>query len=234
MQKINKTNNLKILKELSVLIVEDDTELLNNLKDTIEIFTPNVYCATDGKEALTYFNEQHIDLLIIDYVMPNMDGVELCKEIRLKNPYIPILMISNYSDNEKLLKSIPLNLTKYLIKPVSYDDLINTIVDMIEKLKEQGKIEINISQNIKYNSISKILTNNKKQVKLTKNETLLLDILIKNRNILVSNSTLEYGIDNNGLSTQAIKNLIHRMRVKIGKDSIINIKGLGYMLVFTS
>jgi len=234
MQKINKTNNLKILKELSVLIVEDDTELLNNLKDTIEIFTPNVYCATDGKEALTYFNEQHIDLLIIDYVMPNMDGVQLCKEIRLKSPYIPIVMISNYSDNEKLLKSIPLNLTKYLIKPVSYDDLINTIVDMIEKLKEQGKIEINISQNIKYNSISKILTNNKKQIKLTKNETLLLELLIKNRNILVSNSTLEYSIDNNGLSIQAIKNLIHRMRVKIGKDSIINIKGLGYMLVFTS
>lgn len=69
--------------------------------------------------------------------MPLMNGYELCKEIRIINSKIPLTIMSNYSDKEKLLKSISLELSEYLVKPVEYQQLIDTLLKMIEKLEKE-------------------------------------------------------------------------------------------------
>ena len=225
------TNNLRLLKNLYILVVDDDSELLENIKSTISIFCNNVYTAKNGKEALEILDKCSIDMVLTDYVMPIMNGYEFCQTVRATNQNIPIVILSNYSDNEKLLKLIPLNLTQYLIKPIDYTSLIAVLSKMVEKLYESGLVYEQITQELQYDRISKILKNKEEIIALTKNETLLLELFLKNKNALVANNVISYNIKDDGLTHQAIKNLIHRFRNKIGKEVIVNIKDMGYMLV---
>jgi len=226
------TNNLKLLKNLHILVVEDDIDLLVDIKATIEIFCNHVYTAINGKEALEVMDKSPVDMIISDYVMPLMDGYELCKIIRLTNKNIPIAIMSNYNDNEKLLKLMPLNLTDYIIKPIGYKNLMSVLLNMLQRLKESGLVCQQITKNITYYHLSKILKNENEIIALTKNEILLLELFLKNKNSLVSNDLIEYNVSRDGLSKQAIKNLIHRLRVKIGKRVIVNIKEMGYMIIY--
>ncbi len=214
------TNNLKLLKNLHILVVEDDIDLLLDIKATIEIFCNHVYTATDGKEALEIIDKSPVDMIISDYVMPLMDGYELCKLIRLTNKNIPIAIMSNYNENEKLLKLMPLNLTDYIIKPIGYANLMSVLLNMLQRLKESGFVCERITKDISYHYLSKILKNGDEMISLTKNEILLLELFLKKKNSLVSNDLIEYNVSRDGLSQQAIKNLIHRLRVKIGKRVI--------------
>lgn len=224
-------NNLKLLKNLYILIVEDDAAVLEDIKSTIEIFCNNVYTATNGKEALGIIEKCSVNMIITDYVMPVMNGYEFCQIVRETNKNIPIVIASNYSESEKLLKSIPLNLTEYLIKPINYTSLTLVLSKMVKKLQDSGLVHEQITKDIQYNHISKVLKSSEEIIPLTKNETLLLELFLKNKNSLVSNTLIEYNVNDSGLSNQAIKNLIYRLRVKIGKEHIVNIKEMGYMLI---
>lgn len=225
------TDNLKILKNLYLLIVEDDATVLEDLKSTVEIFCDNVYTAENGKEGLKILERCSVDIVLTDYVMPYMNGYEFCQTIRQTNKNIPLAIISNYNDSDKLLKSIPLNLTQYLIKPIDYTSLTKVLTQMVEKLKESGFVCEQITKDLRYNYLAKLLRVQDKIIFLTKNENLLIELFLKNKNSLVSNHLISYNINNEGISPQAIKNLIHRLRAKIGKEVIVNIKDMGYMLV---
>ena len=125
-------SNLNLLKNLTLLLVEDDEELRNSIKETLSLFFKEIITAPDGESALSIYLKNNIDLIITDYVMPTMNGFELCKEIRVKNRKIPLVIMSNYSDKEKLLKSITLGLKDYLIKPIEYNQLLETLEKMSE------------------------------------------------------------------------------------------------------
>lgn len=225
------TNNLKLLKNLYILVVEDDAAVLEDIKSTIEIFCDNVYTAINGKEALEIIEKCSVNMILTDYVMPIMNGYEFCQIVRETNKNIPIVIASNYSDNEKLLKSIPLNLTEYLVKPINYASLTLVLSKMVKKLEDSGLVSQQIAKEIKYNHITKILNIKDEIILLTKNETLLLELFLKNKNSLVTNALIEYNVNDTGLSNQAIKNLIYRLRIKIGKELIVNIKEMGYMFI---
>lgn len=137
-------SKINILKNLTLLLVEDDEELKNSIKETLSIFFKNIITAKDGQEALLIYSKSNIDLIITDYVMPLMNGYELCKELRDKNRKIPLVIMSNYSDQEKLLKSITLELTDYLVKPIEYKQLVETLLKMIEKLERENLLYFKI------------------------------------------------------------------------------------------
>lgn len=225
-------SKLNILKNLTLLLVEDDEELKNSIKDTLCIFFKEIITAQDGQEALILYSKKHIDLIITDYVMPLMNGYELCKEIRILNAKIPLTIMSNYSDKEKLLKSISLELSEYLVKPIEYQQLIDTLLKMVEKLERENLCYFRIDEYIKYNFFTKEIMDEKNQIftKLTKSEIVILELLIKNINKIVSTETIEYNLSpNETKSEQAIKNIIHRLRVKLTKNFISNVQGVGYI-----
>lgn len=223
-------NKLKLLKHTSLLLVEDDAMLLENIQDTLSLFFKEIHSATNGKEALETYHENNIDVIITDYVMPHKSGYEFCLEIRQTNTKIPMVIMSNYSDKEKLLNSIPLNLTQYLLKPINYQELINTLMNIIEKLEEQNLLFENVNNNIVYDKTAKELIKNNEIISLTKNETLLLEMFLANKNIVLSMENIELTLSpQESKSDQAIKNIIHRLRQKIGKDTILNTQGLGYV-----
>ena len=223
-------SNLNLLKNLTLLLVEDDEELRNSIKETLSLFFKEIITAPDGESALSIYLKNNIDLIITDYVMPTMNGFELCKEIRVKNRKIPLVIMSNYSDKEKLLKSITLGLTDYLIKPIEYNQLLETLEKMTEKLERENLFIFNMPEEKKYNFFTKEISDEKNSslTKLTKSEIIILELLIKNINKIVSSQTIEYNLSpNEPKSEQAIKNLIHRLRTKLAKNSISNIQGFG-------
>lgn len=226
-------SKLNLLKSLTLLLIEDDEELRNNLSETLSLFFKEIISAKNGAEAIKIFNKSNIDLIMTDYVMPIMNGYEFCKEIRKINGKIPIVIMSNFCDNEKLLKLISLELTEYLIKPIEYTQLTSTLLKMIEKLERENLCYFHINNYLQYNFFTKELINNKLNeiVKLTKSEIAILELLIKNVNTIITTETIEYNLSPvDSKSEQAIKNLIHRLRSKLTKDSIINVQGIGYIL----
>lgn len=222
---------LSRLKKFTLLLVEDDLELLNKLNIILSIFFRKVITANDGKEALEIFKKENIDMIISDYSMPNMNGYELFKAIRKIDKNIPLVIISNYSDSEKLLKSIPLSLASYLIKPVDYTTLTTTLLEMIERLEEGFISTYVISDNLIYDKVKKELQDNDIPVTLSKSEIVTLELLLQNKNKILPTHEIELNLDPiENKSNQAIKSLIYRLRKKIGKDKILNIPGFGYIL----
>jgi DNA-binding response OmpR family regulator len=222
---------LSRLKKFTLLLVEDDLELLNKLNIILSIFFRKVITAIDGKDALEIFKKENIDMIISDYSMPNMNGYELFKAIRKIDKNIPLVIISNYSDSEKLLKSIPLSLASYLIKPVDYTTLTTTLLEMIERLEEGFISTYVISDNLIYDKVKKELQDNDIPVTLSKSEIVTLELLLQNKNKILPTHEIELNLDPiENKSNQAIKSLMYRLRKKIGKDKILNIPGFGYIL----
>ncbi|MFT5662387.1 MAG: DNA-binding response OmpR family regulator [Sulfurimonas sp.] len=225
-----KEEKLNYLKNLTLLLVEDDDELLNKLKTILSIFFKDVICAKDGHDAYKIFTTSTIDMLITDYVMPNMNGYELCKIIRNKNKNIPLVIMSNYSDKEKLLNVIPLSLAQYLVKPVSYVTLTQTLVSMVEKLEDISYTEYLLSPTLNYDRTKKELKNESGLIPLSKSEIVIIELFIENKNKIIATTDIEFSLDpKEDKSSQAIKSLIYRLRKKIGKNIIINIPSYGYM-----
>jgi DNA-binding response OmpR family regulator len=223
--------NLDILKKMTILLVEDDEELRDGLSQTLAIFFSRVILAKNGLEAIDKLKSNKIDMIITDYVMPLMDGHKFCRHIRENNYNLPITIISNYSEKEKLMKLIDLELTNYLLKPVNYNDLTNCLRAMIKKFEKLNPSNFQISIYLKYNFSTKELINYKENsiIKLSKSEIIVLELLLKNIDSIISTDMIQSYLSPNEIkSEQAIKNIIHRLRNKIGKDYIQNLQSLGY------
>ena len=198
----------------------------------LNIFFKKIIIAGNGEEALSFYSSMKIDLIITDYVMPKMNGYEFCKKIRETNNKIPLVIMSNYSDKEKLLKSISLELSDYLIKPIEYKQLVDTLLKMVEKLERENLFYFRIDENKKYNFYTKEIIDEKTSeiTKLTKSEIIILELLLENINKIVTTEIIEYNLSpNETKSEQAIKNIIHRLRTKLTKNFITNVQGVGYV-----
>ena len=115
---------LKDLKSLNALLVEDEIEIQQTFHETLKYFFNDVYVLNNGLEALNFMKSTNdVNVVFTDYEMPYMNGYELVKEIREFNKKIPITIISNHDDKEKLQKCMPLGLYGYLFKPLQYDKL---------------------------------------------------------------------------------------------------------------
>ena len=218
------------LKKLVLLLVEDDRELLEKLTVILSIFFGEVITAENGKEALNIYKTQKIDMIISDYSMPVMGGYELLKQIRQKNKKIPLTIISNFSDKEKLLNSIPLSLANYLVKPIEYTTLTETLIAMIERLEDGERAIYEISDTLRYNMANKELRLSGELVSLTKSEIAILELFLQYQDKLISNKEIELTLHPvDPKSNAAVKSIIYRLRNKIGKEMILNIPGHGFM-----
>jgi len=174
------------LKKYTLLLVEDDKELLNKLQIILEIFFKEVLTAMNGEEALNTYTNKKVDMVIADYNMPIMSGYELFKKIRKINSIIPLVIISSYSDKEKLMNSIPLYLTQYLIKPIEYSTLTQTLISMVERIDDSSEEISKISDSLFYDNINKVIQNDGIAIELSKSEINTIELLLRNKNKIVS------------------------------------------------
>jgi DNA-binding response OmpR family regulator len=219
------------LNSLNLLYVEDDTMVMKSSLFLFKKLFHRVCTAANGKEALALFQENPIHLIITDVKMPLMDGIELIEKIRSIDKDIPIIFTSSFTEKEYLLNAIHLDTVDYLVKPFTYQDLEKSLKKVLNILEKQNKLLTPLADGVMYHPQSKTLYANDEQIILPYKESLLLELLLANKGRLVTKSDIEHTVYQfEGMSEDGLRNLLKKLRAKIGKDLIMTIKNSGYIL----
>ena len=220
------------LKELNVLLVEDETKLAQLLKSAIGENFASFFIANNGKDGIERFLKLSPDLVITDIMMPDLTGLEMAEELKKINPDVPIIILSAFSEKEKLLSAIDLGIIKYFIKPFDPDELLEYIIKISSKL--QNKFII-LKDDFRFNKKSNSLYKNDKYIALTKKEQIFLKLLIENKNSVISHEIIIENIwEYNENNKEKLRTFIKRFKLKTSKELIKNIKGQGYQIVLES
>ena len=225
-----------ILKNLNILYIEDEENIRINIKKVLLLLCENVFDVSNTNEAKFIFDEQRIDIIISDINLPDTNGIDFIKELRKIDKTIPVILLSAFTDTKYLLEATKLKLVDYLTKPVDFKTLNNSLQSCVEEILDNSRYLINFQNSIQYNVLHKKLIdlNTKEEITLTLKELDLISFLIKNSNRIVSSDELKSNIweDCFEATDSALKNLLNKVRKKIGKESITNISGVGYRLNF--
>ncbi|MDN5106387.1 response regulator transcription factor [Aliarcobacter butzleri] len=215
------------MKTLKVLIVEDEIKLANLIKASIKELFFKVNIAKDGIEGLKKFQSFKPDIIISDITMPNLDGLEMCQRIR-EESNIPIVILSAYSQKEKLLKAIDLGINKYFIKPFDIEEFLEYLKNLSKNIKKIKTYKL--KDNFVFDNNSVCLYKDEILINLTKREREFLNILIKNKNSLVKKEDIKTLLWNEDVSDERLRTFIKRLRLKTSKDLVENVSSQGYLI----
>jgi two-component system, OmpR family, response regulator VanR len=186
--------------------------------------------AKDGNEALEILSITNPDIILSDIKMANMDGLTLTKKIRSTGNTVPIVLLSSYSDQQTLLKAANLGIDGYILKPIELSNLLETF-DNIFKRKLSNRKSFTFQDGLIYNLLTEELHQDAKIIPLGKKEKVLLKLFIDNYDIVLSKEEIIANIwEFEDVTDSALKNLLNRLRGKIGYDLIILVKGSGWKL----
>jgi len=222
-------NDLKILKNLNVLYVDDDNEACESIGTVLQYYFNNVYIAKNGFEALDLYKKESCNVLLVDYDMPMMNGYEFLKEVRNENSLIPAVIISSYDDKDKLFNAIKLELVEYLVKPFEHNELKELFYNILEWMKKKSLLEYQLGDNCIYSLTTKQISNNNKNIDLTSSEYKILEYLLFNENRLIPYDTL-IDLNSDDSNQNSLVSQIYKIKKKIGVDIIKNVKNEGYIL----
>lgn len=232
----NKKSFKIILNHLHILYIEDEKNIRENITKALNMFCSKVYSVEDIQDALRIIKECRIDIIISDINLPKLSGIEFIKNLRKNKSYIPVIFLSAYTDKEYLLEATKLKLVDYLVKPIDFNMLNDALLKACEEIINNGNYIIDFENDISYNVMNKKLYNNKNDIEidLTAKEIELLEYLISNNNRVVSHEEIKERVwdDSFDVTDSALKNLLTKLRKKIGKDSIKNISGVGFKIYF--
>ena len=222
---------LEKLKTLKILYVEDEEDIRKKISNSLSYYVKEVIEAKNGKEGLSLYYELKPDIIFTDIMMPEMNGIELVKTIRKEDNKTPIVMVTAHTDQEYLLSAVQLHLEQYIVKPINLKELKNTLEKCIHVICENKTIKKNLPDGYNYDLDHKVLTHNNKEIHLTKKEIIFLELLLENKNRVVSYDELQTKVWEDDVMTDgALKSLIRNMRNKLPKDYIKNLSGIGYRI----
>ncbi len=222
---------LELLKNMSILYAEDDLSVQKSTAKVLGAFFGKVHLASNGADALKIYERAKPNVVLLDVQIPAVDGLEVARRIREHDLKTPIIIHTAHTETHYLHKAIKLNLSDYLFKPFSFEQLRLSFLEMIEKMQESGLIYAKIDTEIIYSFLKKVLFVNGEMVKLTKSEVTILEELLHKRGMLVSYLCLERALGlEYDLSKSSIKNIVLRLRKKIGKERVVNVQDFGYLM----
>ena len=220
----------KILKNLTVLLVEDDSDSKKIMHDVLSDNFEKVFTAQNGDEGLKKFKKYNPNMVITDVFMPISDGLDMTRYIKEISKDTPVIVLSAHSEKETLLKAIDVGVDKYLIKPIMADDLLKTIENVAKSKIETANI-IQVANGYSFNKIKRVLIRDGVEISLTKKELAFISLLIKRLGTLVLhdeiNSVVWVG---ESVTEAAIRTFVKRVRDKVGNNFIKNVPGLGYKI----
>lgn len=215
------------MNNLVLMIVEDEDRLREGLNKALSGFFSKIITAKNGDEGLKKFKKFTPDIVITDILMPIVDGLDMATSIKEISKNTPIIVLSAYSEKERLLRAIDIGIDKYLIKPVDVDELLHII--MLIKDTKIGENNVKINEHYEFDRSKRLLVRDGVEIPLTKKELSFIMLLIKQAGALVLHEDIKRNIwTNESVTDTAIRTFIKRVRDKVGEGLIKNVPGLGY------
>jgi two-component system alkaline phosphatase synthesis response regulator PhoP len=228
------------MQQLNILLVEDEEHLHEALKLNLEMEGYEVDSVFDGQEALKKIQSAHYDLIILDIMLPSLDGFSITERMRLNNNQTPILILSAKNTSANRVQGLKLGADDYLTKPFNLEELLLRVAKLLQKNAQQVNTAPLLEQyqfqghRIDFNASEAMLASGQK-ITLTKRELLLLKLLIEHKNTVVAREKIlqlvwGYQVFPN---TRTIDNFILNFRKYFEIDPkhpkhFISMRGVGY------
>ena len=226
---------MNLLKQIVLLYADDEPDILKHYSNYFKNYFRVVHTAVDGKEALAAYRENKPDVVILDINMPYLSGLEVAKKIRESDSDVNIILLTARGDKEALMEAVELGLVTYLEKPIQRDALKKALTKLNQKIKSDNSINLWFYENSYYiwDKTKQQLFYKQEQILLTKQEIILLEILIANNGVKVNYQDIYEEIwfnEDKEYKESTIKTLISALRVKLPPKAIENVYGMGYYL----
>ena len=224
----------------SVLFVEDEENLHEALKMNLELEGYEVTSAYDGLQALKCLQNEYFDLVIMDVMLPEMDGITVTESIRLNNIEVPVLILSARNTSNDKVAGLKKGADDYLTKPFNLEELLLRVQKLINKNKKlQHKTSVGDVYEFGNNHIDfkaqEAISKNGQKIQLSKKEAMLLKLLIENKNEVVTREKILQAVWGYNVypTTRTIDNFILSFRKYFEEDSrhpkyFHSVRGVGY------
>ncbi len=227
-------------KKMSILLVEDEENLHETLKLNLELEGYNITSCFDGAQALKTVAKEYFDLIILDVMLPEIDGIVVCETIRLTNSEVPILFLSAKNASVDRVLGLKKGGDDYLTKPFNLEELLLRVSKLIKKgekiANKESVVDFYEFGNNKIDfKASEAFNRNGESIELTKKELMLLKLLIENKNEVVTREKILQSVWGYNVypTTRTIDNFILNFRKYFEEDSrnpryFHSARGVGY------
>ena len=217
---------------MRILIVEDEVGILQFLRQGLEEEGYTIVTATDGDKALELLINENFDLVLLDWMLPKLTGLEVCKAYRLQNKTSPVIFLTAKDTVQETIEGLQAGANDYIKKPFSFDELVERIkIHFRNKAEEQlltlGPIEMDLSKHL-------VIVNNL-AITLTHREFKLLHYLVKNKGKVCTRTQIiedvwDIHFDYDTGVIDVFMNAIRKkLNLKKEEDYIKTIRGVGYI-----
>lgn len=225
---------------MRILLVEDEKNIRDLVKMNLELEGYEVVATGEGKEAIKFFQGQHFDIILLDVMLPEVSGFQICEQIRLSNMDVPIIFLTAKDAAADRIAGLKKGADDYLTKPFNLEELLLRVQNLLKRTQKdpENKPEVfEFGQN-KVNFLTYEASNAKNEFVLTKKEAMLLKLLTDRENEVVSRQQILQSVWGYDVfpSTRTIDNFILSFRKYFEKDPkhpqfFLSIRGVGYKFV---
>jgi DNA-binding response OmpR family regulator len=219
----------------SVLFIEDEEDIRKNYVAYLKRYFSNVYEVGNAKDAYKVYKDKKPSILIVDINLPGESGIDFLKKVREHDHTTKAIMLTAMSDVETLLEVSDLKLSKYLVKPISRNELQEALefaIDEIQNFTVYANDIVILKESFTWDKKAKKLFQNNIEQALTKKEVALLNLLCNNLNQTIQTEDiifeLWYDVDMSKLGS--LKTIIKKLRKKLPEHTIKNVFGIGYTI----
>ena len=223
---------------MRILLVEDEESIRETLKLNLELEGYEVVSTANGRKALEYIGGQHFDLLLLDVMLPEVDGFTIAEQVRLGNPDVPILILTAKDMAQDRVQGLKKGADDYLTKPFNLEELLLRVSSLLRRSKRaQGEVSetYEFGQNKVNFTTYQAETFRGEHLTLTKKEALLLKLLVERKNEVVSRNQILQAVWGYDVfpSTRTIDNFILAFRKYFEEDPknpkyFHSMRGVGY------
>ena len=220
---------------MRILVVEDEVNLNDIIVKKLRLEHYGVDSCFDGKEALDYIFSAEYDVILLDIMLPKLDGFEVLKKIRNKNIKTPVLLLTARDGIEDRVQGLDFGADDYLVKPFAFDELLARIRVLLRRNTDNASNIFTLS-NLTVNCNSHEVFRDNTSIKLSTREFTILEYMIRNKEKVLSREKIEQHIwdYNYEGGTNVVDVYIRYLRKKIDDNFspklIHTIRGIGYIL----
>jgi len=222
---------LEKLKTKTILLVEDETVIRNNIASMLKFFFKDVFTAVDGYDGLEMYQKYLPDIIMTDLKMPYMGGFELLEEIKKRSSTSYMIVVSAHTDTELLINAVNNGIHRYIIKPITENQLFDALEAYVIQNEKELPENVQISANVFMDIDKRQLILKDTIVPLNNKETLLLKLLVQDENKIYTYEEIENQVwGAKSMSLTSLRSIVRDIRKKTGEKIIKNVSGVGYRL----